>query len=260
MAGEASAQREKQDQSIKARKKELFVEEQDLQTGPRKKLRDYLKETPAAPLSKNVKLSLWGSAVPVVLLFVAALLSSGSRSTAKAKAPEEMIIPQRAKPAPPLVTSRSDDKPAAPAADSKPGDRKDDTAANTDKPPQEKPKKSKKSKKGKPKETVVVQNTEDDKAKGDESKDKTDDKDKDKDKDNKDGDSKKKPSTGSSGSGSKGKMAATEDSKSKSATPEKPRKQAPSIFKKPKPKVFSYPKREGEKKADPKADPDDGTL
>ena len=39
MAGEASAQREKQDQSIKARKNELFVGEASHQTGPRKKLR-----------------------------------------------------------------------------------------------------------------------------------------------------------------------------------------------------------------------------
>jgi len=249
MAGEASAQREKQDQSIKARKKELFVEEHALQTGPRKKLRDYLKDTPAAPLSKNVKLSLWGSAVPVVLLFVAALLSPRS----VAKAPDEMIIPQHAKPAPPSLTRRSDDKPPSPAVETKAGDRKNDVAANGDKPPQEKPKKKKPSKKGnKPKETVVVQNTEGDKANGDEPTDK------DKDKDNKSGDSKKKPNTASSGSGSKDKMAGTQDAKSKSATPEKPRKQAPSIFKKKKPEVRTYPKRnmEGEKKADPAAGDD----
>jgi hypothetical protein len=251
MAGEASAQREKQDQSIKARKKELFVEEQDLQTGPRKKLRDYLKETPAAPLSKNVKLSLWGSAVPVVLLFGIALLSQGNRSTAKA--PDEMVIPAHAKPAPASLSVRGDDKPLAPVVDTKPGDRKGDMAANPEKPPQDKPKPKKKPKKGaKPKETVVVQNTEDDKAKGDEPKDKTDDK----DKDNKSGDSKKKPKTGSSGSDSKDKMAATDEAKSKSATPEKPKQRAAPIFKKKKEKVFSYPKREGEKKADPNAGDD----
>jgi hypothetical protein len=271
MAGEASAQREKQDQSIKARKKELFVEEQDLQTGPRKKLRDYLKDTPAAPLSKNVKLSLWGSAVPVVLLFIAALFSGGSRSTAKA--PDEMIIPQRAKPAPPSLTRRSDDKPPAPAGDTKARDRKDDMAANSDKPPQEKPKAKKKSnKKGKkPKETVVVQNTEGDKANSAESKDKADDKDKandkdkadDKDKDTTSGDPKKKPKTGSSGSNSKDKMAATDDPKSKSATPEKPKQRAAPIFKKKKAYNPAYPSRTpvGEKKADPKTNPapDDGT-
>ena len=100
MAGEASAQREKQDQSIKARKNELFVEEQALQTGPRKKLRDYLKDTPAAPLSKNVKLSLWGSAVPVVLLFVAALLSRQSLGRQGARRDDH---PPHAKPAPPIA-------------------------------------------------------------------------------------------------------------------------------------------------------------
>ena len=47
-------------------------------------------------------------------------------------------------------------------------------------------------------------------------------------------------------------MAATNDAKSKSATPEKPKKRAAPIFKKKKPKVRTYPKREaGEKKADP---------
>jgi hypothetical protein len=245
MAGEASAQREKQDQSIKARKNELFVEEQALQTGPRKKLRDYLKDTPAAPLSKNVKMSLWGSAVPVVLLFLAALFSQGNRSVAKA--PSEMIIPSRVLPLSPSLTRRSDDKPLAPVVDTKAGDRKDDAAANPDKPPQEKPKPKKKPKKGKPKETVVVQNTEGDKATSDEPKDK----------DNTAGDSKKKPKTGSSGSDSKDKMAAPNDAKSKSATPEKPKQRAAPIFKKKKPEVRTYPKRDGEKKADP--DAGDGT-
>jgi hypothetical protein len=250
MAGEASAQREKQDQSIKARKNELFVEEQVLQTGPRKKLRDYLKDTPAAPLSKNVKLSLWGSAVPVVLLFVVALFSLGNRSTAKA--PDE-IIQQRAKPALPSLASLSKDKPPAPAVDTKGKDRKDDSAANTDKPPQEKPKSKKKPPKkgGKPKDTVVVQNTDGDKASGDEPN---------KDKGDKSSDSKKKPKTGSSGSDSKDKdkMASTDDAKSKSTTPEKPKQRAAPIFKKKKPEVRTYPKRDGEKKADPKTDPGDG--
>ena len=264
MAGEASAQREKQDQSIKARKNELFVEEQALQTGPRKKLRDYLKDTPAAPLSKNVKLSLWGSAVPVVLLFIAALLSGGNRSTAKA--PDEMIIPQHAKPAPPSLTRRSDDKPPAPAVETKAGDRKNDAVANTDKPPQEKPKSKKKpsKKKGKPKETVVVQNTEGDKANGEEPKEKdkaNDNKSGDnKSGDNKSGDSKKKPKTGSSGSDSKDKMAAADDAKSKSATPEKPKQRAAPIFKKKKAYNPAYPTRTpvGEKKGDPKTNPDAG--
>jgi hypothetical protein len=252
MAGEASAQREKQDQSIKARKKELFVEEQALETGPRKKLRDYLKDTPAAPLSKQVKLSLWGAAVPVVLLFVAALMSPRS----VAKAPDEMIIPAHAKPAPPTLTRRSDDKPLAPAVDSKPADRKDEAAANTDKPPQEKekPKKKPTKKKGKPKETVVVQNADGDKAKSDEPADK--------DKGDKAGDSKRKPQTGSSASDSKDKskdkMAANDDAKTKSATPEKPKQRAAPIFKKKKPEVRTYPKRDGDKKADPKTNPDPG--
>jgi len=253
MAGEASAQREKQDQSIKARKNELFVGEQVEETGPRKKLRDYLKETPAAPLSKNVKLSLWGSAVPVVLLFVVALVNP-NRTTAKA--PTEVIwtAPKLAT-SPPLV-SRTDDKPPAPAGEAKAGDNKDKAAASSDKPADDKPKpkaKKDKSKKGKskPKDTVVVQNTEGDKANSNDGKDKADDK----DKDNSSGESKKKPNNASSDSGNKGKMGGSKDAKSKSATSAPPRKQAPSILVKKK-KAYNpaYPKRDGEKKADPDDD------
>jgi hypothetical protein len=251
MAGEASAQREKQDQSIKARKNELFVGEQVEETGPRKKLRDYLKETPAAPLSKNVKLSLWGSAVPVVLLFVVALVNP-NRTTAKA--PTEVIwtAPKLATP-PPLV-SRTDDKPPAPAGETKAGDNKDKAAASSDKPAEEKskakPKKPpKKGNKSKPKDTVIAQSNEGDKANGD--------KDKDKGNDDSSGDSKKKPNNASSNSGNKDKMGGSKDAKGKSVTPAPPRKQAASILvKKKKPYNPAYPSKTpvGEKKADPDAD------
>jgi hypothetical protein len=143
MATEASAQREKQEQSIKARKSELFVEEKHDQDGPRKKFRDYLRETPATPLSKNVKLMLWGSAAPVVLLFLGALLTSKGST---AKPPSETVLPPT--PTRSVAVVRNDEpppKPAAAPAEEKP---KENVAA---KPREEKPKPKDKDKK-KPKD------------------------------------------------------------------------------------------------------------
>ena len=59
MATEGSQQRELQEKSIKARKHELFVGEAD-DVGPRKTFRQVLSETPAAPMTKNVKMILLG--------------------------------------------------------------------------------------------------------------------------------------------------------------------------------------------------------
>jgi hypothetical protein len=240
MAREASAaQREKQEQSIKARKSELFLEEEVVESGPRKRLRDYVKETPAAPLSKNVKLMLWGSAAPVVLLFVVALLARKSHF----KEPEEFVPVHPTTP----VASRGGDKlPVVGATKSEgpgPG-----ATADSSKPPQEKAKaKPKRKPKAKPKpkdETAVAQNTEGDSATSDKPKD---------------GDQ------GDQASGEKLKNKGTAkgktDAKGKPATPEKPRKQAAPILKK-KPKVYNpaYPPRtpSGEKKADSDSDSDLG--
>jgi hypothetical protein len=231
MIREASAQREKQEQSIKARKNELFVEEEVEQSGPRKRLRDYVKETPAAPLSKNVKLMLWGSAAPVVLLFVAALLARRSHF----KAPEEMVIPVRQ--SAPAYAIQSGAKPPAVAASKSEGP---GAKANPSKPPQDKAKaksKKKTQKKTKPKdETAVAQNSEGDS-------------DKSKDGDQANGEKPKDKGT------AKGKT----DAKGKSATPQKPRKQAAPILVR-KPKVYNpaYPSKTpvGEKKGDSDSDSD----
>src|SRR4051794_17529194 len=92
MATETSTsnQREKQEQSIKARKTELFVSDEPVATGPRKSLREYLRETPATPLSKNTKLMLWGSAAPVLLLFLGAVATGKGRDI---KTPTNMVVP-----------------------------------------------------------------------------------------------------------------------------------------------------------------------
>jgi hypothetical protein len=250
MAREASAQREKQEQSIKARKNELFVEEQ-VQTGPQKKLRDYLKDTPAAPLSKQVKMMLWGSAAPVVLLFVAALLVP---SRSRPKPPEESIIPVHAKPALAPIATRTIIKPpaATKSEGSGPG-----AAVNPDKPAQDKEKPKKKSKakpkakpKPKPDEAAVAQNSEGRGA----------DTEKPKDNDKGDGANDANPKGNqkkSDGQKSAKDGSSPSDSKNKATTPDKSKKRAaPFLTKKPKVYNPAYPSRNpsGEKKADPDSD------
>jgi hypothetical protein len=255
MASEASAQREKQEQSIKARKNELFVEE-EVQTGPRKKMRDYLKETPAAPLSKNVKLMLWGSAAPVVLLFVAALLVP---RRSQFKPPEESVVPVHQ--VKPTLASRSDNRPpavAGPAANA-PGP---NAAAKSDKPAQDKAKAKKPKGKSKPKakpkpkpkddETNVAQNAEGGSPPGE----------KPREGDKGEGASTEKPRDQGKGKGDTAKNssktgAAPTDAKGKTTTPPK-KKAAPILAKKPKVYNPAYPPRTptgGEKKPDSDADP-----
>jgi hypothetical protein len=136
MATETSTQREKQEQSIKARKHELFVDEPLGQDGPRKTFRECLRETPAAPLTKNVKLMLWGSAAPVVLLFFGALLTGKG---AAPKPPSETVLPPSLVKPQVLVTPKSEEKPPkeadAPAGDSTKGE----AGEKPKKPPEEKP-------------------------------------------------------------------------------------------------------------------------
>jgi hypothetical protein len=246
MGREASAQREKQEQSIKARKNELFVEE-EVQAGPQKRLRDYVKETPAAPLSKNVKLTLWGSAAPVVLLFVIAILVPRRSNFKK---PEDMVIPVH--PTKPALASRST-VPVRAVGASKTDGPGPGAAADSSKSPQDKAKAKPKKKptkksntKAKPKkdETAVAQNTEGEKPKdGDEANaEKSGDKAKGKAKGKTD-EAKDPSKSGSS----------TTDSKGKSTTPDKAKKKAaPILVKKKKDYNPAYPPRTptGEKKAD----------
>ena len=70
---------EQQDQSIKARKSQLFEADRDESAGTLKPFTVYLRETPAAPMSQGVKVALWALAALVVLLFLGALLSGGRR-------------------------------------------------------------------------------------------------------------------------------------------------------------------------------------
>ena len=81
MASETPGARETQEQSIKARKKELFQAEPPpvAPAGPQKSIKDYLRTAKAAPMTPGAKAALWIAGVLVVLLFVAALVTSGSR-------------------------------------------------------------------------------------------------------------------------------------------------------------------------------------
>jgi hypothetical protein len=226
MATDASNQRELQEKSIKARKRELFVGESEEQTGPRKSFRQVLSETPAAPLSKNVKIILWGSAAPVALLFIAALLVP-SKSAAKAKAPELLLPINQSLVKPKEIAKQSSDQSPTPADVKPEGGAKPETPAEEKKEPA-KPKKKTTTKKktpAKPKEEPAL-------AKSDEGSNPDD-------------------ATKSASGGSKSKSEKA-DGKSASASakppPPDPSKRTVSIFKKRKPPVFTYPKRGSEKK------------
>ncbi len=65
--------RESQEQSIKARKHELFEDEQHVIGEPLRSFSDYLHETSAAPLSGTDKAILGAVGVVVLLLFCAAI-------------------------------------------------------------------------------------------------------------------------------------------------------------------------------------------
>jgi hypothetical protein len=84
---------EPQDQSIKARKRQLFEEPQTDSAPTIKTFDAYLRETPPFGLSPGVKAALWVVGVLVVLLFLLALF--GPRRLHRAK-PTAWIEPQPA--------------------------------------------------------------------------------------------------------------------------------------------------------------------
>ena len=67
---------EKSEQSIKARKSELFQGNPAPILSPLKPFPDYLRDTPPTPLTKTTRVVLWTVAVMVGLLFLIALTSS----------------------------------------------------------------------------------------------------------------------------------------------------------------------------------------
>ncbi len=65
--------RERQDQSIKARKTQLFEVSEQAEGVALQPFGEYVRRTPPAPLPQAVKASLWGVGVLVLLLLLAAL-------------------------------------------------------------------------------------------------------------------------------------------------------------------------------------------
>jgi hypothetical protein len=77
-----------QELSIKKREQELFVEpeETELPTAPAKPFAVYLQSTPAAPVSKPVKVLLWVVGVVVLVLLFVSLWRVQKPSRAKLRA------------------------------------------------------------------------------------------------------------------------------------------------------------------------------
>lgn len=64
---------EHQDESIKARKTQLFEVREHVEVVTLQPFKEYVRLTPPAPLSQGVKAGLWAAGVVVVLLLLAAL-------------------------------------------------------------------------------------------------------------------------------------------------------------------------------------------
>jgi Family of unknown function (DUF6479) len=75
-----------QELSIKEREQQLFVESsEDQLQGPVRPFAEYLRETPAAPLSIEVRVLLWVIGVVVVILFAGAIWKASRSSAARPK-------------------------------------------------------------------------------------------------------------------------------------------------------------------------------
>lgn len=73
---------ENADQSIKARKFQLFeTEKSSAGTVKARTFAEYVKDSPAAPMSRGVKAALCAVAVIVALLFLAAIFGGRSRGS-----------------------------------------------------------------------------------------------------------------------------------------------------------------------------------
>jgi len=70
-----------QEQSIKARKHQLFEDDEPVgdQTGPRRSFQECLRTTPATPLSTPIKGLLWTLGTIVILILIVALATGGPR-------------------------------------------------------------------------------------------------------------------------------------------------------------------------------------
>lgn len=88
-----------QEQSIKARKHELFEDPTDehpsLGSAPRRSFAECLRDTPARPLDPSVRIGLWAIGVLVVLLLLAAFAKVGSRPSKHRPTPAALRLLDR---------------------------------------------------------------------------------------------------------------------------------------------------------------------
>jgi hypothetical protein len=87
-----------QEQSIKARKRELYEDDEPIpdSTGPRRSFRECLRTTPADPLSTLFKALLWVVGTLVILLLLAALATTGQKKP-KPKPVSGLVPPSAAR-------------------------------------------------------------------------------------------------------------------------------------------------------------------
>ena len=78
---------ETQEQSIKARKHQLFEADTPAFVGSGRPFKEFLRETPAAPLSGLTRAALWAAAVVVVLVLIATLVKTFHRPPRPAPRP-----------------------------------------------------------------------------------------------------------------------------------------------------------------------------
>jgi hypothetical protein len=72
----ADKHHETQEQSIKARKHQLFEVDAPVEVGSGRPFKEFVRTTPAAPLSGLIKAALWTAGVVVVLVLAAALFKT----------------------------------------------------------------------------------------------------------------------------------------------------------------------------------------
>jgi len=68
-----------QEQSIKARKHQLFDSDEHAEFGPHRSFAECLRETPAAPLSPAIKVILWVVGTLVIAILLLAFVKVGTR-------------------------------------------------------------------------------------------------------------------------------------------------------------------------------------
>jgi hypothetical protein len=119
MAQEKPAHTETQEQSIKSRKHQLYDAEPKTLEGEGlvqvKSVQDYLKETPATPITTAIKAALWGTGTLVVLLFITVLvvIERRPKRSMAAETGAERLLASTPEPLPPAKDAPAA-KPAKP--------------------------------------------------------------------------------------------------------------------------------------------------